>query len=568
MNIQRMIRFQVCLIVTILALTVSAASAATVPAGFTESPVASGLASPTAMQFAPDGRLFVCEQGGRLRVIKNGALLSTPFVTLTVNAEGERGLLGVAFDPDFATNRYVYVYYTATTPTVHNRISRFTANGDVAVAGSEVVIFDLDNLSGATNHNGGALAFGPDGKLYAAVGENANGGARAVDDHRVRQDAAPQRRRLDSRPTTRSTATTSGKNRAIWALGLRNPFTFAFNPVGHRDVHQRRGREHVGGNQRRPRRRQLRLARHGGADERSALHQRRATPTTTASGVRDHRRRLLRAADGAVSQRLRQRLLLRGLLRRLDPEARSGAGNSVAGFATGISSPVDLKVSDDGSLYYLARGTGATTGVVVRIIRATSSPTITTHPAIGDRGARRRRSPSAWTRPARRRCGISGSATGSTSPARPRKTYTIVASSGRQRRAVPRGGQQRLRERAQQRSRADRDRQPGADRDDHPAGRRHAVQRRHDDQLCGHGDGSGRRDAAGERVHLAGGLPSRHPHASVPAAHHRRQQRVVRHPDDRPYRRQRVVPHLPDGAGCRRAHAHHRSATSCHALPG
>src|SRR5207237_4699290 len=88
---------------------------------------------------------------------------------------GERRLLGVAFDPNFAANHFVYVYYTATTPAVHNRISRFTANGDVAVPGSEVVIFELDNLSAATNHNGGALAFGHDGKLYAAVGENANG---------------------------------------------------------------------------------------------------------------------------------------------------------------------------------------------------------------------------------------------------------------------------------------------------------------------------------------------------------------------------------------------------------
>ena len=92
------------------------AQAATLPAGFSETLVASGLASPTAMQFAPDGRLFVAEQGGRLRVIKDGALLPTPFLTLTVSSVGERGLLGVAFDPDFATNRFVYVYYTATTP--------------------------------------------------------------------------------------------------------------------------------------------------------------------------------------------------------------------------------------------------------------------------------------------------------------------------------------------------------------------------------------------------------------------------------------------------------------------
>jgi glucose/arabinose dehydrogenase len=80
------------------------AAAATLPTGFSETPVATGLASPTAMQFAPDGRLFVCEQGGRLRVIKDGALLPTPFLTLTVSSVGERGPLGVAFDPAFAMN--------------------------------------------------------------------------------------------------------------------------------------------------------------------------------------------------------------------------------------------------------------------------------------------------------------------------------------------------------------------------------------------------------------------------------------------------------------------------------
>jgi len=153
----------------------ASAGAATLPAGFTETLIASGLRQPTAMAFAPDGRLFVCEQGGRLRVIKDGVLLPTPFVTLTVSSVGERGLLGVAFDPNFATNKFVYVYFTATTPTVHNRISRFVADGDVAVPGSETIIFELDNLSSATNHNGGALQFGPDGKLYAGVGDNANG---------------------------------------------------------------------------------------------------------------------------------------------------------------------------------------------------------------------------------------------------------------------------------------------------------------------------------------------------------------------------------------------------------
>ena len=134
--------------------------AANLKTGFTEALVASGLNSPTAMAFAPDGRVFICQQGGQLRVVKDGTLLGTPFVSLNVNSSGEQGLLGVAFDPDFVSNQFVYLYYTATKPRFHNRISRFTANGDVAVAGSELVILDLNNLSGATNHNGGAMHFG------------------------------------------------------------------------------------------------------------------------------------------------------------------------------------------------------------------------------------------------------------------------------------------------------------------------------------------------------------------------------------------------------------------------
>src|SRR3954466_7140529 len=85
-----------------------AAGAATLPAGFTETRVASGLASPTAMAIAPDGRVFVSEKGGALRVVKNNALLSQPFLTVSVNTQSERGLLGIAFDPDFTSNRYVY----------------------------------------------------------------------------------------------------------------------------------------------------------------------------------------------------------------------------------------------------------------------------------------------------------------------------------------------------------------------------------------------------------------------------------------------------------------------------
>ena len=315
-------RFRALLsIVAIISVLGSVARAATVPSGFTEALIASGLSSPTAMQFAPDGRLFVCEQTGRLRVIKDGALLSTPFLTLSVSSVGERGLLGVAFDPAFATNRFVYVYYTTASAPIHNRISRFTANGDVAVPGSGVVILELDNLSIATNHNGGALAFGPDGKLYAAVGENANGAnAQSMNNLlgkilRINKDGT-----IPGDNPFFSTAT--GRNRAIWALGLRNPFTFAFNPSGPEmfinDVGQKTWEEINDGE---------RGANYGWpTTEGTTTDPRFVSPryvyNHTSGRVRDYRRRLLLSPLNPISQRVPQRLLLRRLLRRLDSQAR------------------------------------------------------------------------------------------------------------------------------------------------------------------------------------------------------------------------------------------------------
>lgn len=204
-------------------------SGGAVPAGFTRtSPWVTGLASATAMAFAPDGRLFVCEQGGAVRVVENGVLLPAPFATVATSANGERGLLGLAFHPAFPATPHVFVYYTALSPAPHNRISRFTAAGNVA-AGGETVLVDLPDLSSATNHNGGALHVGPDGLLYAAVGENAQPSL-------AQSLASPfgklLRFNLDgSIPATNPFfGATTGLNRAIWALGLRNPFTFGFQP--------------------------------------------------------------------------------------------------------------------------------------------------------------------------------------------------------------------------------------------------------------------------------------------------------------------------------------------------
>ncbi len=206
--------------------------AATLPPGFTEVQVANGLTNATAMAFSPDGRLFVCQQGGALRVISNGTLLPTPFATVATTATGERGLLGVTFDPNFATNRFVYVYYTVPPAPIHNRVSRFTAsiaNPNVAEAGSETVIVDLDNLS-ATNHNGGAIHFGPDGKLYIGVGENAvASNAQSLNNRhgkllRINADGTIPGDNPLTFPGIAGSPT--GVNRAIWSVGLRNPYHF------------------------------------------------------------------------------------------------------------------------------------------------------------------------------------------------------------------------------------------------------------------------------------------------------------------------------------------------------
>jgi len=206
------------------------------PANFSQVQVATGINNPTAMAFAPDGRLFICLQSGAIRIFKNGALLGTNFASFNVDANGERGLLGLAFDPNFSNNQHLYIYYTPNTGSPRrNRLSRLTANGDVMVTGSESVLLDFDPLSGATNHNGGFLKFGPDGKLYVAIGENATP-ANAQNYHtyhgkllRLNADgSAPTDNPFYN--TTPNGTTPTEQSKRVWALGLRNPFSFDVQP--------------------------------------------------------------------------------------------------------------------------------------------------------------------------------------------------------------------------------------------------------------------------------------------------------------------------------------------------
>ncbi len=136
--------------------------------------IATGLNTPWSIAFSSDGTIYVTERPGTIRAIKQGALQQQPIATISVTtfSQGESGLLGLALDPDFDTNRSVYIYYTYTNPTgqVLNRISRLTENN--GQFGNETVL--LDGISGASIHDGGRLKIGPDGKLYATTGDANN----------------------------------------------------------------------------------------------------------------------------------------------------------------------------------------------------------------------------------------------------------------------------------------------------------------------------------------------------------------------------------------------------------
>ena len=362
--------------------------AATLPNGFAETLVATGMTSPTAFAIAPDGRIFVCQQGGSLRVIQGGSLLATPFMTLSVNSSGERGLLGVAFDPNFASNNFLYVYYTTSSSPIHNRISRFTANGNVVTAGSEIILLDLDNLSAATNHNGGALHFGPDGKLYAAVGENANSA-----NSQTLGNLLGKMLRLNSDGSIPSDNpffnTATGNNRAIWSLGLRNPFTFGFQTNAGQPGTGRMFINDVGQNTWEEINDGIAGSNYGWPNCESPCsptnpnfrdpiyyYSNDASTCAITGGT------FYNPTNATFPPQYAGKYFLAdycaGWIKYIDPASPPGVG-AATGFATALSSPVDLQVGSDGSLYYLQRGNG---GQLWKIqYTANQAPTITQEPA-------------------------------------------------------------------------------------------------------------------------------------------------------------------------------------------
>ena len=358
--------------------------ATVLPAGFAQTMVAEGFQSPTAMAVAPDGRIFVAEQAGRLRVIKDGDLLSTPFVTVDTTAQGERGLIGVTLDPNFASNGFVYVYYTAGGSTA-NRVSRFTADGDRALAGSERVLFQLDATGGeASIHQGGGLHFGSDGKLYVSTGDH---GGRSRSQQLTHQFGKILRLNPDgSIPSDNPFYDqTTGKNKAIWARGLRNPFTFAIQPgtslMYINDVGENTWEEINQGRA---------GANYGWADTEGVTDDPRFDSPVYAYHHTEGRAivggTFYHPPAGASSPfpatYSADYFFMdfdKRWIRRMDPETKA-----VQGFATAlIGKPVDLDVAPDGSLYYLSRAVLNVNDAGVHRIRFTgsSAPTIGTHPA-------------------------------------------------------------------------------------------------------------------------------------------------------------------------------------------
>jgi glucose/arabinose dehydrogenase len=237
----------------LLAQVNAAPAAGAVPAGFQDSLLTS-VTSPTDLAFTPNRRLLMTSQPGVLRIYKDGATVTALDISAKICSNSERGLLGVAVDPSFSTNKFIYLYYTfkkfglcplgepTNSANPVNRVSRFTLpDSNVINPASEKVL--IDNIASPNgNHNGGDLQFGPGGALYVSVGEGGTGGAPARVLNNLngkilrisKGGAIPSDNPFVGPNSVRCNVTgqtDAGKQcREIYAYGLRNPFRFGFDP--------------------------------------------------------------------------------------------------------------------------------------------------------------------------------------------------------------------------------------------------------------------------------------------------------------------------------------------------
>lgn len=219
-------RYLICCLLFLCVWNTSTLWATQLPEGFAEVEIAAGL-DPVAMALAPDGRVFLAEKNGRILLVRDGELMPDPFLLMEVDNYNERGVQSIALDPDFEINNYVYFFYMAPGDNF-NRVTRWKANGDFAIPGSEEVLYEMD-ISYGPNHNGGGMQFGADGKLYIATGDGVVGDVSQSKGHtggkmlRINSDGS-----IPADNPYYDEA--EGKYKAIWSLGLRNPFTLSVQP--------------------------------------------------------------------------------------------------------------------------------------------------------------------------------------------------------------------------------------------------------------------------------------------------------------------------------------------------
>jgi len=199
---------------------------------------ASGFSSPVEIAHPPnDARLFVVQQSGLIRILNpNGTINTTPFLTLTTStilSGGERGLLGLAFHPNYATNGYFYVNYTRAGDGA-TVIARYSVSSDPNIADASSGTVLLTVAHPFSNHNGGSIKFGSDGYLYIGMGDGGSGGDPGNRAQNINENLGKMLRLdVDSAspygiPATNPYVGIEG-NDEIWAIGLRNPWKFSFN---------------------------------------------------------------------------------------------------------------------------------------------------------------------------------------------------------------------------------------------------------------------------------------------------------------------------------------------------
>ena len=370
---------------------------ANVPAGFTETVLASDLTSPTTLDIEENGRIWVAYQDGRIEVIEPGGSGTTLAHQLDADGSAEHGLQGIELDPNFETNNYIYVYYTANSPEPHNRLSRLTVNPtteNTILPGSEVPLIDLPNLSDYGNppwHIGGAIHFNLDGTIMVQVGESQQAALSQDLDSplgkilRVNPDG--------SIPTDNPFYDASDGltwRDYIWSSGLRNPFAG--------DLHPTTGQYFVAdvgaGSWEEINDATLPGLNFGWPSTEGAFNQAQFPDFTQPVHAYSHSNGCA-ITGGAFnvggtnpfpaeySEQFFFAEFCRGEIRYIDP---NNPGSATV-FATAADFPMNIEFGPDGALYYISRGAGAggapgiETGTVRRIASSVDvPPQVVSHP--------------------------------------------------------------------------------------------------------------------------------------------------------------------------------------------